>query len=359
MHEMYKEFRDTNDNFPFDEIFNVDILSGEDENSGMSSGVVAAISYNGIDLISKISSPGFELRQVGSIGEVIYEPWNPYILKNEFSTLTILSDIEENSRSMYPQPVYYQRNNDEKELSIQSRMRGQRLDQCDLSLQFSSEIGFLTGAAIGELQSIKLDDSVEFGSVGEGIKFGSWSDFYLHMVKAGLQFSVSEAIYSKMKRLEGFSSLVRSYEEWEVFCRRLGSFYSSPIVNELLNTDNEKTLLHGDLWQGNMFYDSSSNRVNLFDFDRAMVGGKSYDLAIYLASGNDDHDPIGYNLQYFEAVRAGFESTGTISSNFSMLQAVYGMWWRFDTLSFDAQKGYDRSIKAVEEIYQYIDVLQL
>lgn len=321
-----------------------------DENSGMSSGNIFTADYLSDEAILKLSQRREEVRQIGDPTSH-FEPWSPHIIINEYKSLQFLNSTPQRTETTYPRPLFYQLDGDV-ELSGQTRMNGTRLDTVlPYEVQYESNIAFSIGKAIGELQTRDVPSHVKYGSLADGVKFDTWKDFYLHTIKAGVSRYKSVELFKQMQKLAHFSELAGTYAEWEGYLEEIVEVYESDSVSRLLDTDGRKTFVHGDFWQGNFFVDERN--IGIYDFDRAMIGGQSYDLALYLVSGVDDVDPVPFNPEYFNEVRQGFESVVPLNKDFDKLVDVYGLWWRLETLPFDAMKGYDRSYKAVEGIAKH------
>jgi len=287
---MSKENVTTLDNLPIElqtKISEVTQISQIGENSGMTSDAVFELLYGNTPAIMKISSSRIEPRQIGIPGRDSFKPYNPTILLNEFNVLTRINNANLKTEVVpTPKPLlYYQEH--ETEMSIQSKLPGTRMDLLELSVQFSSTMAENVGNLIARVGQIEIDDEVPFGSCADGEQFSRWDEFYSYIVELGVESYSSPQTYKKLVNLSAFKNIANSYDEWVNVCKSIKSVYVSKAVRELLLQDGTKTLCHGDLWQGNFFYEDDKKKVYLFDYDRSIIGGHSYDLALFNITGKE------------------------------------------------------------------------
>ncbi|MDP3917838.1 MAG: phosphotransferase [Candidatus Woesebacteria bacterium] len=299
--------------------------------------------------IIKISETKREPREVTLSEEI--GGWNPNKLENESKILALI----QNEGIAAPYPILYGRPEGEVELFIETIVEGKKcvdLRVPNVSPQELSVLEFEKGKILASINSIPLLAG-RFGTLEiEAKGFDTWSKYFLTKVTTTL--SCLYGMYDKVNKLEHFSDLVDSEDEWKTFLQDVAKLYSSEAVLRLIDNDGKPTLSHGDFWDGNLIANKTNGKwnVSVIDFERGGIEGKSFDLSLWLAWKIGGMDASQDFLKGY--TKAG----GSISQDIDKYVAIYGLWQYMDFLIMDTIYGIDRTDESVREIKKLRGILQ-
>lgn len=301
--------------------------------------------------VVKVSLRAREPREIRyTDGDRVVGGWTKNHLENEYRVLTLVH----NSGVKTPEPLVYQRQDGQIEYLVESRLIGRRcsdLRPSQVGMGEYVEMEREKGRMLAKINATPAPGSY-FGTLDDNAqRFGKWNDYFgLKMVTT---MSLLGKLYEPLCRLRYFNSLVGTPTEWQAFLKNVSTMYSSLAVARLLDEDNVPTLSHGDYWDGNVIGRMKGNRswdLSVIDFDRGGVEGKSFDLALWLASKTTSKKQVNPIIGVPDFVSGYQEVGGVVSPDIQKYVAIYGLWQYLDFLLIDVVHGTDRSNKAIKEV---------
>lgn len=321
------------------------------------------------DVIVRIGIPGVEHREkligiydkaeneeeLGSVKGVV-GGWLRKRLANEANLLLL---VQEHGVPV-PNLVLYDKLEGDRELMIEERVRGERCDE--LRMPHVSEEDFKRlelqkGKILAQMSNISIKDQY-FGPLSEtSMKFQNWSEYFNYKVTTTL--SLLHAMYDQLTNLTYFKDIAGSEHEWQKKLDCVAQYYQSPAVLKLLQEDNIPTVTHGDYWDGNLmaYKEKGEWVVNVIDFERGDISGKSFDLSQWFAwkAGGKEDDPITASADFLKGY---IEAEGEISPEIRKYVTLYGLWSYLDFLVIDCIYGIDRTDESAHEINKLLPQLE-
>lgn len=309
-----------------------------------------------IESIIKISQQRCEPRELALSGGL--GGWNPDKLENESKILALV----QNSGISSPSPIFYEKLDERVEVFAETSVEGQKcvdLRTPNVSAQEFARLEAEKGKILSQINRVQLP--VEgFGTLeNEAKRFDTWSEYFL--TKVATTLSCLYGMYDKVNKLEHFSDLVKSDEDWKLFLENIAKLYSNGVVLHLIEKDGKPTLSHGDFWDGNLIANNKNGEwdVSVIDFERGGIEGKSFDLSLWLTwkvGGNPANpDPLKASEDFLKGYK---EAGGTISPDIGKYLAIYSLWQYLDFLIMDTIYGIDRTDESVYEIKKLNGILQ-